>query len=842
MAACRWSFLGPLAGDICSLKGFLMSCICCCRTCQGEVCCGGEWPRVDGVCCDGEWRTEPGVCCGGQWYPAGSSGVCCEDVWRTGAGECCGGVWRTGDGECCADAWYPDSNPCPEGEVFLRWGLNGESCGCFPETIFDGRVGEEVNTASVLEDLCPACGSTLALPYSDVDGSYIGCPGRCCVDGECTQTLSAACPGEWESGCCANDCPVPCCSEDSDGIAECEGKASVTCTAPDVLGPPNCATGCLGECCIDGVSQGQTTQGDCIAAGGQWAGVGSYLCQGEEDCRQPFSESCCETKESSSAGLTFTQPRFKRTPPFNGTLRVTVTGTTDSPILVHGTPFGLVGKRCLVNHTFLICWDEFHVEPVPCGSSFSRVDLTVCWSQEVTATEFLNFSGCNGLRIALGEQPRNCVTTLEYVGGGHTSDSTLVMRNDAIISANGTGPLVLTTPFSPILESDLTLELTGASAHNNSVPTITNPPNYITNLRKTGLGRWVLSSATSTFAGGVQVQQGELVLAVNTTGDFGGSLGAEPASGPSAVVGSDTLSATAALLLQQGVTISHRIINISGTATEVAILGGVNTAGTATFGSAGSMTVDLGRDVTLQAAGGGTVRFNNAWTNGADKNVTIGTAGKTGTVRFDGASNGLTATGTLYVNFGTLSAGAGGLPGPVAIVVASIMDVVNFNSTATLTLTSTGRATISGTGLSLGDITNNNSTNTAALDFTNGGHTVDSMSGSGNTRFGGDATVKELNGGQIALPSGVTMTVEQGASSGVISGSGSLVKTTTGTLALSGTNTFSGGTTINDGAVTAGSAGAFGTGAIVVNSGGTLNKNGFTLSNTITNNGGTVND
>ncbi len=31
-----------------------------------------------------------------------------------------------------------------------------------------------------------------------------------------------------------------------------------------------------------------------------------------------------------------------------------------------------------------------------------------------------------------------------------------------------------------------------------------------------------------------------------------------------------------------------------------------------------------------------------------------------------------------------------------------------------------------------------------------------------------------------------------------------------------------------------------GTGAIVVNAGGTLNKNGYALANTITNNGGTV--
>jgi len=76
--------------------------------------------------------------------------------------------------------------------------------------------------------------------------------------------------------------------------------------------------------------------------------------------------------------------------------------------------------------------------------------------------------------------------------------------------------------------------------------------------------------------------------------------------------------------------------------------------------------------------------------------------------------------------------------------------------------------------------------------------------------------------------------------SGVIAGSGSLNKRGTAVQTVTGNNTYTGPTTIFDGTLRAGHVKAFGTGEIRVQPGGTLDKAGFDLANTIVNNGGTV--
>ena len=72
-----------------------------------------------------------------------------------------------------------------------------------------------------------------------------------------------------------------------------------------------------------------------------------------------------------------------------------------------------------------------------------------------------------------------------------------------------------------------------------------------------------------------------------------------------------------------------------------------------------------------------------------------------------------------------------------------------------------------------------------------------------------------------------------------ISGSGAVSKLGGNILTLSGSNNYSGTTTVSDGTLKAGNASAFGTGAITVNS-GAIDFNGFALTRTLTMNGGAI--
>jgi outer membrane autotransporter protein len=116
--------------------------------------------------------------------------------------------------------------------------------------------------------------------------------------------------------------------------------------------------------------------------------------------------------------------------------------------------------------------------------------------------------------------------------------------------------------------------------------------------------------------------------------------------------------------------------------------------------------------------------------------------------------------------------------------------------------------------------------------LTTGGMTAGSIEGGGNVFLGGNALSVGLNNLSTTF-SGV---ISDGGSSGGTGGQ--LIKTGTGNLTLTNTETYTGATTVNGGTLTVNGSIALSSG-VAVNSGGTLAGTG-TVSSTVVNSGGTL--
>lgn len=285
-----------------------------------------------------------------------------------------------------------------------------------------------------------------------------------------------------------------------------------------------------------------------------------------------------------------------------------------------------------------------------------------------------------------------------------------------------------------------------------------------------------------TITGNLGVLGGTLQINAAT----GGSTVANTITGAGGVIqnSANTLTLSGTNTYTGGTTISQGTVSItnagalgSGTAT---LSGGTlqsNIAAPSTLVNNITFSPSTASTVSNAQTAINTLTLTGLLTVQSGSTVRFGTAGDTGTIIFQGTTAGNTSP-TLAVNGGVLRAGNANL------------------NTLTTNLTSTTVAS---------------------------GATLDLA--------GFPATIKNLQGSGTVQQDGGTLTVNAGSFAGVIqngSAALALTKATSGTLVLSGANTYTGATTISAGTLVAANATALGTtaGGTTVASGATLQVQG----------------
>jgi autotransporter-associated beta strand protein len=257
--------------------------------------------------------------------------------------------------------------------------------------------------------------------------------------------------------------------------------------------------------------------------------------------------------------------------------------------------------------------------------------------------------------------------------------------------------------------------------------------------------------------------------------------------------------------------------------------------GTIYLGS--STTSNTGHTYTLRYTGSGSEVtdkvLNFASNNSSSINLDISQS--SGSLKF---TSNFSASGNASKSITLSGNGTGEIAG----------SVVNNNATNTTSITKSGNGTwilsgnnthTGGTTLSAGTLNVNNANALGAGNFTVTGGTIDNTSGApltvasnnlqnwnGNFAYNGTSDLN-LGTAAVTMNASRTVTVNAGnlAVGGAISGVGfTLTKAGNGTLSLSGSNAYTGGTTLSAGTLNINNANALGSGALTISANTTINN------------------
>lgn len=411
----------------------------------------------------------------------------------------------------------------------------------------------------------------------------------------------------------------------------------------------------------------------------------------------------------------------------------------------------------------------------------------------------------------------------------------------AVILAGGNNRLGASIDFNFQSDGKLVLgDTSGTSTQTIGLSSNSNANNAIVggNAANSTL-TWNLAAAT-TFAGKLggdrtnennlaMVKSGVGVLTLSSVGSF---TGGTTINAGGITMGNAQALGSGAVTVNTGGTLNLGAFSI---ANDVTVDGGA-IAGTGTIGgvaaSSGAVAVGIVGSGEISKTGAGVVelRGNGGASGDFTGNVTL----TAGTIRFTGTGSlGLISSSVANYNGAIANQGILEFAGTATQSLAGII-----SGSGSLALTGTGQVILQGNNTYAGGTTVSSGIAQAASASAFGSGVV-TVSGTGVVDLGGQATTNNFSVSGGTLRGGSLNVSQVSGTSGTIStnltGSGSFTKTGSGSLIWSGTNSHTGGTTVNAGTLLVNGT----TGAVTVANGGTFGGNGF-VGNTTVQSGGAI--